>query len=285
MALSILHQFLRFKSIFKQCIFCVSVLAPSISTTAPMPLEEIKELVRSDGPPSTSVDLSRVENAIPQNEPINQVSLRPYIMFGRRYEPLTTANNYRERGIASWYGRQFHGEKTSIGDVYDMYQMTAAHKTLPLPSYVEVTNLDNGRKVVVRVNDRGPFYGDRLIDLSFAAASKLGMVEHGIARVDVQILSTEALPKMAKNNDLSADSSDSGIFMQLGVFGDIKSANSIKSRLERFLGIDMFIDTANTPLGRVYRVQAGPFDSLEKVDVYVTKLESINVNYLQLVNR
>ncbi|SEO70324.1 rare lipoprotein A [Pseudomonas sp. Snoq117.2] len=138
-----------------------------------------------DGAPWWDVDVSRIPDAVPMpyNGPLKN---NPYTVLGKTYFPLTDSRNYRVTGTASWYGTKFHGQATANGETYDLYGMTAAHKTLPLPSYVRVTNLDNGRSVILRVNDRGPFYSDRVIDLSFAAAKKLGYAEIGTARVSVE---------------------------------------------------------------------------------------------------
>ncbi len=138
-----------------------------------------------DGAPWWDVDVSRIPDAVPM--PHNgSVKANPYTVLGKTYYPMNDARAYRMVGTASWYGTKFHGQATANGETYDLYGMTAAHKTLPLPSYVRVTNLDNGKSVIVRVNDRGPFYSDRVIDLSFAAAKKLGYAETGTARVKVE---------------------------------------------------------------------------------------------------
>ena len=138
-----------------------------------------------DGAPWWDVDVSRIPDAVPM--PHNgRYKASPYSVLGKSYYPMQDARSYRAIGTASWYGTKFHGQATANGEAYDLYGMTAAHKTLPLPSYVRVTNLDNGKSVVLRVNDRGPFYSDRIIDLSFAAAKKLGYAESGTARVQVE---------------------------------------------------------------------------------------------------
>jgi rare lipoprotein A len=152
--------------------------------------------VGSPGPSLTSgdgINFDEIPDAIPQAE-FKSRSGNPetYAIDGVTYRVMDTSEGYREEGIASWYGGYFHGRRTSSGDIYDMYLMTAAHKSLPLPTYVRVTNLANGRSVVLRVNDRGPFVGDRIIDLSFAAATKLGMAEQGTARVEVVALDPPA---------------------------------------------------------------------------------------------
>jgi rare lipoprotein A len=145
---------------------------------------------QDDGPgenPPPNLELA--PDAVPVDEPIlRSAANRPYVVFGRTYTPLPANAEFRQRGVGSWYGRKFHGQKTSSGEPYDMYAMTAAHPTLPLPSYVRVTNPANGRSVVVRVNDRGPFHAERIIDLSYTAALKLGYVEQGSAQVEVERL-------------------------------------------------------------------------------------------------
>ena len=138
-----------------------------------------------DGAPWWDVDVSRIPDAVPMPH-YGKFKASPYSVLGKTYYPITDARNYRATGTASWYGTKFHGQATANGEAYDLYGMTAAHKTLPLPSYVRVTNLENGKSVVLRVNDRGPFYSDRIIDLSFAAAKKLGYAETGTARVQVE---------------------------------------------------------------------------------------------------
>lgn len=145
--------------------------------------------VYRDSAPPVPIDIANIPEPIPQHEPRARYGNHsPYEVFGRRYHVLPTAEGYRERGIASWYGTKFHGRLTSTREPYDMFQLTAAHKTLPLPAYARVTNLENGRSTIVRINDRGPFVGDRIIDLSYAAAVKLGMHIQGTAKVDVQVL-------------------------------------------------------------------------------------------------
>lgn len=166
--------------------------APAAVGTAPavpLPTNPRGGYYGDDGPPDTvPPGLELTPDAVPRPEPLRERANRPYAIFGRPYVPMTQHAPYRERGMASWYGRKFHGQSTSIGETYDMFGMSAAHPTLPLPSYVRVTNLRNGRSVVVRVNDRGPFLNNRLIDLSYTAALKLGYVQHGSADVEVELL-------------------------------------------------------------------------------------------------
>ena len=138
------------------------------------------------GPPP--VDLDKIADATPRAEPLNRGANEPYTALGRKYVPYTSLRAYRARGVATWYGRKFHGKKTSSGERYDMYAMSAAHTILPIPSYARVTNLANGKSVVVRINDRGPFHAERIIDLSYAAAYKLGYVNAGSAKVEVEAI-------------------------------------------------------------------------------------------------
>lgn len=135
------------------------------------------------------MDLDTISDAVPVAEPLSRYgNMAQYEAMGRTYRTLRTAEGYQAEGVASWYGEEFHGRRTSSGEPYDMYAMTAAHPTLPLPSYVEVVNLENGRRVVVRVNDRGPFHAERIIDVSYAAAHRLGMLGRGTARVRIRAL-------------------------------------------------------------------------------------------------
>jgi len=144
---------------------------------------------QDDGPGGPlPADLDRIADARPRSEPLNPGANNPYTALGRKYVPYQSLRPYRQRGIASWYGRKFHGRRTSSGERYDMYAMTAAHTLLPIPSYVRVTNLSNGRSVVVRINDRGPFHAERIIDLSYAAAYKLGFVNTGSVQVEVEAI-------------------------------------------------------------------------------------------------
>jgi rare lipoprotein A len=156
---------------------------------------------KDDGPAdAVPSDLDALPDAIPRREPLHRFANRPYVVFGREYVPATSLRRYRERGIASWYGRKFHGARTATGETYDMFAMTAAHPTLPIPSYARVTNVATGKSVIVRVNDRGPFLNDRVIDLSYAAAHRIGIAQRGSGEVEVEsivfddILTASAAP-------------------------------------------------------------------------------------------
>lgn len=151
-----------------------------------------------DAPPE---GLLEVPDAEPKVEPYSKRGNKPYTVFGKTYTPITDEKPFKQRGIGSWYGKKFHGQKTSSGEPYDMYKMTAAHPTLPIPSYARVTNLSNGRQVVVRVNDRGPFHAGRIIDLSYTAALKLGYLGKGSSELEVERLLPEDIARMAKGKE------------------------------------------------------------------------------------
>jgi rare lipoprotein A len=144
---------------------------------------------KDDGPHERPpANLDRVADAVPRNEPLHKYANRPYEALGKRFVPMTSVQPFKQRGMASWYGKRYHGQKTSSGEIYDMYAMTAAHPTLPIPSYARVTSVANGKSVVVRINDRGPFKSERVIDLSYVAAHKLGFIQAGQARVEVEAI-------------------------------------------------------------------------------------------------
>ena len=144
---------------------------------------------KDDGPHERPpANLEQVADAMPRSEPLHKFANRPYEALGKRYVPMTSVQPFRQSGLASWYGKRYHGQKTSSGETYDMYAMTAAHPTLPIPSYVRVTNVANRKSVVVRINDRGPFKSERVIDLSYVAAYKLGFIQSGQARVEVEAI-------------------------------------------------------------------------------------------------
>jgi len=167
--------------------FCQWKLFWSFVVLTAVLLNGCSTLSKHDGPPSFYVDAKKVPNAVPKIEPLSRIGNKPYYtVFGHRYGVLKSSYHYNEVGVASWYGTMFHARRTSNGERYNMLAMTAAHKTLPLPTYVEVTNLKNHQKIIVKINDRGPFEGNRLIDLSYVAAKKLGMLGHGTTLVRVK---------------------------------------------------------------------------------------------------
>lgn len=174
------------------------VAAPKPAPSVSAPRGSRGGYYQDDGPgDNPPANLDQIEDAEPRLEPLHRYANNPYTVFGQQYVPYKALTPYRQRGIGSWYGRKFHGQRTSSGEPYDMYAMTAAHATLPIPSYARVTNLANGRSVIVRVNDRGPFHSGRLIDLSYAAAHKLGYAGAGSASVEVESITREDMPMIA----------------------------------------------------------------------------------------
>lgn len=182
-------SFFRLGALFTITL-CMCVCLPACSKKRRLP-QSVRAVKNDGAPKQIPKNLSRIPNAKPKIEPLSRWGNRygksnSYVIFNKRYHVRSTSRGYKERGFASWYGTQFHGRKTSNGDKYDMFAMTAAHKTLPLPTYVKVTNLKNNKRIIVKVNDRGPFHQNRIIDLSYAAALKLGMLGQGTAKVEVE---------------------------------------------------------------------------------------------------
>lgn len=234
-----------------------------------------------DRGPDADVDVSGVVSAVPRyEEPRNAGNKSPYTVWGKKYWVMerTRADGYVETGIASWYGKKFHGHRTSNGEIYDMYKMSAAHKSLPLPSYARVTNLDNGRSVIVRVNDRGPFHGNRLIDLSWAAAKKLGYLGSGTARVEVAAITVRPDGSMTlagqpwpSTGGEAADPVDQpsppdvpamtgeALFVQLGSFSRMAPARQLEQAVKQRTGDPVRVRQINTASGEFHRVQVGPF--------------------------
>lgn len=199
----------------------------------------------NDGPPDRApADLAGAADAVPRVEPLNPRVNRPYTALGRRYTPLTADVPFRQKGTASWYGRQFHGNRTASGEIYDMFAMTAAHPTLPIPSYVRVINPRNGRAAIVRVNDRGPFKHDRIIDLSYGAATKLGIAGAGTAEVEIERLTFAEIASgdwrrgspAPRASDLPASSNPARWSVQVGAFTDPASAEDLAGRVATVLG-------------------------------------------------
>lgn len=215
--------------------------------------------VARDGAPRGSFDSSRVSNAVPRSEPRTIAGNKsPYTVLGRTYHVLPDSQGYREQGVASWYGTKFHGRRTANGEVYDMFKMTAAHKTLPIPSYVRVVNLDNQQSVVVRVNDRGPFHDNRIIDLSYAAAHKLGMAATGTANVLVEAIEADLPATRQASAGPVSSAADGAYFLQAGAFSSLPSALKLKQRLDAFANVPVFLLETVVNAQTLYRVRLGP---------------------------
>lgn len=235
------------------------VLALLLSAcSTPPPTEKPAEV--SDSAPVRPIDAKDVEDAVPRPDAILAVGNKsPYTVLGVSYEILDDVKNYKEKGIASWYGTKFNGRKTSNGEIFDLYQATAAHKTLPIPSYARVTNLNNGRSVVVRVNDRGPFHADRLIDLSYGAAVKLGYMEQGTAPVEVEVLNITGV------DDRRNSVGGSYRYLQLGAFGAEASAQRLRAELEALVSVPINISPVQSGDNMLFRVRIGPVANGEEM--------------------
>ena len=189
-----------------------------------------------DGPEETPPDnLDEIKDAQPKYEALSKRANRPYVAFEKKYTPMNKITPFEEEGYASWYGKRYHGRKTSIGEIYDMYQMTGAHKTLPLPCYIKVTNLKNKRSVIIRVNDRGPFIDQRIVDLSYAAAHKLDIIKNGSELVKIEMINPSLTKHNLKkiNDKLSSLSSEKFFYIQAGAFSSEENANNLMNRISR----------------------------------------------------
>jgi rare lipoprotein A len=265
---------------------------------------------KDDGPADDIPDgLDDIPDATPKWEPLHKPATRPYVVLGKEYIPNTAVKLYKVRGIASWYGKKFHGQKTSIGEPYDMFAMTAAHPTLALPSYVRVTSVQTGKAVTVRVTDRGPFHADRVIDLSYTAAYKLGLINGGSGQVEVEaivpgepisIASAQTLPPArpapAETDEMerlvrrlaleerpvqTADmlgmsgtpGGTRGVYLQLGAFSNAENAETLKNHLSRdldWLGEPMRIYAA----GGIHRLHLGPYATRAEADRVAEKIRA-----------
>lgn len=246
-----------------------------------------------DGPGEKSyIDIARIPDAVPRSEPLHSGANRPYTVLGHTYTPITSVDPFRQSGLASWYGRKYHGQKTANGEIYDMYAMTAAHTTLPLPSYVRVTNPANGKSVVVRINDRGPFHPQRIIDLSYAAAYKLDIAQRGSGTVSIErvfpgdsghsspvkmpvSIATHTAPAMAikPNSEVPPVSGVTGeFFLQLGAFGAQENAEIFRARLVRELEWNrepiQIIQRDN-----LFRVRMGPYSSRAEAEAIAAQVK------------
>lgn len=203
-----------------------------------------------DNPPA---NLDAIPDAVPRHEPLHRFANRTYVALGKTYVPLTERRAHREEGLASWYGRRFHGRNTASGEPYDMYAMTAAHPILPIPSYARVTSLDSGKSVVVRINDRGPFHKGRVIDVSYTAAYKLGLTPRGSGRVRVESIDPGVF-------DASDAGLPLGLYVQIGAFSQADNARQMREQVRSRLGLEdhrVQVVTSN----ELHRVQVGPYGS------------------------
>lgn len=253
--------------------------------------------MQHDSAPEHDFDASHIPDAVPRVEPPSrQGNPDSYVVHGKRYYVKKSSHGFIQRGIASWYGKKFHGHRTSNGEIYDMYHMTAAHKTLPLPTYAEVTNLGNGKRVIVRINDRGPFHANRVIDLSYAAAKKLGVAANGTAKVEIRAIDPRRpaditvtksssryiavrmgkLPAKPNRTEEAAGNSESkkdtaAVFIQVGAFSNRDNAEKLCARLNRQFA-SFNIATGFHDESRLYRVRIGPFADRKQADQLVESI-------------
>ncbi len=250
---------------FMTSTLLLAVVACSSVPVAPQNPNDGRYSISQDRAPDRTIDISSIPEVIPV--PISRTGAgnrSPYTVLGNSYTVLPTEEGYRETGIASWYGEKFHGHKTSNGETFDMYLASAAHKSLPIPSFLRVTNLDNNRSIVVRVNDRGPFHGDRIVDLSFAAATKLGYSDRGTARVLLESVVARGDDRAVSRSEIPATevltrSGSASKFLQVGAFSELGTAQQVSSQVERLTNFPVVIRSVNTAgNGILHRVRVGP---------------------------
>jgi rare lipoprotein A len=259
------------------------------ATSSAAPVAGSGGYLAGDGPGADAPNLDAIPDAVPKAEPLHRYANRPYSALGKTYTPRQTTGNYKERGIASWYGKKFHGQRTSIGDIYDMYGMTAAHPTLPIPSYARVTNPSNGKSVIVRVNDRGPFLHDRIMDLSYVAAYKLGYINNGSTELEVEsirvdgnapvtagletpVVKVEPLTPAVIPVD-TAGAPTGEVFLQLGAFKSAQGAESFLTRMRAAMGDSSKPLTLYEKDG-LTRVHLGPYLNANEARNAASKLAS-----------
>jgi len=257
------------------CLLLAGIFSLLLASCASEPPVEPEP---GDGPSTLDLKAEDVADAVPRNEPLARYGNHtPYEVFGKKYYLLPSNEGYHEKGVASWYGSKFHGRRTSSGEPYDMHLATAAHKTLPLPSYAEVTNLDNGRKVIVKINDRGPFKDDRLIDMSYGAALRLDMIATGTARVDVRVIdvsaagastaSTVSAAGATTASTVAGNAEEAGTWLQAGAYGRREGAEKMAGQLEQAQLIPVSIHQ----LDELFRVWLGPFSSNSEVESVIAR--------------
>ena len=264
----------------------VFVITSFLFVSACSSLGPTQDTAPRTAPPASSLP----GDAVPRQEPRSRYGNGPYYkVFGDTYKVLDSSYGYQERGVASWYGKKFQGRMTSSQEPYDMYAMTAAHKSLPLPTYVRVRNLKNNRSIVVRVNDRGPFVDNRLIDLSYSAALKLDMVRDGTSLVEVTAISFDdpgpaaSTPAPATRTLAGEKKPDSSIFVQVGAFGDASNAKR-RHALIRNGGIGpAFVHEDRSASQTLYRVRIGPIANVVQYDSIVEELQRLGITETHLV--
>lgn len=245
--------------------------------------------LQTDGAPTRAINPNHIPDIVPKIEARSTMGNPPYYTVrGQTYHTQYNAENYTEKGIASWYGTRFHGRQTSNGEIFDMFAVSAAHKTLPLPTYAQVTNLNNGKKIIVRINDRGPFHENRTIDLSYAAATKLGFVKQGTTPVALKVIMS-SIPLTPSENTPSANTpSESShtpkIYLQMAAFKNKDNAVRFKNRLSEKIQLSD-VQIYKTAQHRFYKVQVGPVHSIKASQSLNEKLAQLGYKEPQLIKR
>lgn len=252
------------------------------------------DVVKDSAPAAKNVDIDSIPDAVPRTEPRSKYgNPKYYEVFGKRYYVMDESKGFTQKGIASWYGKKFHGRRTSNGETYDMYTMSAAHKSLPLPTYVEVTNLNNNKQIIVRVNDRGPFHENRIIDLSYTAARKLDIVANGTGLVEIRALEVKGYAKKDKSagsphapvRTVSTDENIDGFYIQVGAFVNVDNARRLQNKIAS-LGKNLVKVEEAMAMGQVvYRVQIGPLYNVDVADSIVARLGDYGISEHQIVVR
>ena len=249
-----------------------------------------------DSGPSQSIDLSAVRDAVPRVEPRSKYgNPETYVVDGVRYSVRKESKGFVQTGIASWYGYKFHGRFTSSREPYDMYAMTAAHKTLPLPTYAEVRNLDNGRRVIVKINDRGPFVAGRILDLSYAAANRLGIDKTGTGRVELRTIDPAQPPILSKPPSLGPQAkptiatkvepkqNESGLYLQIGAYSQRDNAERAWKRIDGSLPELAGVSMSKDPDTALYRVRIGPLPDQASADRVIQKLAQAGIGHVSII--
>jgi rare lipoprotein A len=310
-----IHRQAKHPGLTTACILSAALLLSACSGPLPRP-EGAAPTPRSDqdGAPDSSeiaqIEVDQIPDAVPQAEPLSKYgNPETYSVYGQPYRILKSSTGFVERGISSWYGTKFHGKRTSSGEPYNMYAMTAAHKTLPIPCYVEVTNLRNGRKIVVKVNDRGPFHEGRIIDLSYVAALKLGITKTGTGDVEIRTLEpagpspttviasaeTETVPAptpivtapaASTPLDLAAATPAQpsvNMYLQVGAFSSRLNAESLRNQLITLAPLPIQVTESSNLPQTFYRVRIGPLTNDVEVEQLATKLAAIGITKTKVI--
>jgi len=273
-------------------LVCALFLAGCSSGPEPKYESDPRYTMKQDKAPVNPPDVSNVPDAVPMDVAYSRGGNKPeYQVWGKTYRVLDTHIGYKEEGIASWYGLKFHGHKTSNGEIYDIYKMSAAHKSLPIPSYARVTNLDNGKSVIVRVNDRGPFHEDRLIDLSYSAASRLEITQKGTGRVRVEAIDARgSQPQQVAQQPVTEPVSEPslrqapGKFLQVGAFANADNAERTQLRLASLSGESVTVVPLESGGRQLHRVLVGPLSAGISVDNLIDRLVDAGYSAPILIN-